>query len=105
TSEWLEGRLSEADRLLSAAIGRLPERHALTGAALLLRISNSMFVGRADLVRADAQRLRENAWAPAWTRTTGMCCAALMDAYGGDAAAGLRRLEAYGKELVSDRLD
>jgi predicted ATPase/DNA-binding SARP family transcriptional activator/tetratricopeptide (TPR) repeat protein len=105
TAEWLDGRLGEANRLLTAAIDRLPEGHPLTGAALLLRISNSMFVGRADLVRADAQRLRENREAPAWTRSTGLCCAALMDAYGGDAAAGLRRLDAYGKELNADRLD
>jgi hypothetical protein len=64
-----------------------------------------MFVGRADLVRADALRLRENRSAPAWTRATGLCCAALMDAYAGDATAGLRWLEAYGKELNADRLD
>ena len=105
TGEWLNGRLDEANRLLSAAIDRLPDGHTLTGPALLLRISNSMFVGRADLVRADALRLRENRWAPAWTRATGLCCAALMDAYGGDSAAGLRWLEAYGKELNADRLD
>ncbi|MBM2620906.1 winged helix-turn-helix domain-containing protein [Actinoplanes sp. LDG1-06] len=105
TGQWLDGRLAEADRLLSAAIDRLPEGHPLGGAALLGRISTSMFAGDADRVRADASRLRADRAAPAWTRSTGLCCAALMDAYGGDAAAGLRRLEAYGTELTADPLD
>ena len=64
-----------------------------------------MFRGEADDVRADALRMRDEPLAAGWLRATALCCAALMDAYGGDAAAGLRRLEAYAEELDVDRLD
>ncbi|WP_164842655.1 BTAD domain-containing putative transcriptional regulator [Actinoplanes solisilvae] len=105
TGEWLNGRLGVAARLLSAAVDRLPPGHPLGGAALLMRISNSMFEGRADRVREDALRLRDDLTAAGWTRATGLCCAALMDAYGGDPDAGLRWLETYAEDLNADPMD
>ncbi|MGK5682028.1 BTAD domain-containing putative transcriptional regulator [Actinoplanes sp. URMC 104] len=102
---WLNGHIGEAQRLLGAAVDRLPTGHPLRPSALLIKISNSMFRGQADDVRADALRMRDEPLAAGWLRATALCCAALMDAYGGDAAAGLRRLEAYAEELDVDRLD
>jgi tetratricopeptide (TPR) repeat protein len=100
--EWLDSRLPAADRLLTAAVDRLPADHPMRWAALLLRSANSMFAGRRDDVRADALRLLADPTAPGWPRANGVCCAALMDAYAGDAEAGLRWLDEYAAVLDSD---
>ncbi|GIE31688.1 hypothetical protein Ait01nite_047330 [Actinoplanes italicus] len=105
TGEWLRGHLPEADRLLSAALDRMPDDHWLRWGALLIRISNGMFAGRPDQVRADAERMATDPGAPAWARATGICCSALMDAYGGDPAAGRRWLERYEHLLDTGHLD
>ncbi|MEV6305665.1 hypothetical protein AB0M02_40050 [Actinoplanes sp. NPDC051861] len=104
-AEWLRGDLAEADRLLSAVLDRMPGDHPLRWGALIVRISNGMFAGRAADVRADAERMAEDPGAPRWARATGICCAALMDAYGGDPEAGRRWLEKYVDRLHSDGLD
>ncbi|MEU8818636.1 BTAD domain-containing putative transcriptional regulator [Actinoplanes sp. NPDC048796] len=100
TGEWLTSNLDEAERLLHAALAVLPAGHPVRGPAILIRISSSMFAGRAGDVRADALRLRDEPGASGWVRVTGLCCAALMDAYNGDAAAGMRWLKTYEKELT-----
>jgi predicted ATPase/DNA-binding SARP family transcriptional activator len=105
TGEWLRGYLPEADRLLSAALDRMPGDHWLRWAALLIRISNGMFAGRPAEVRADAGRMAADPGAPAWARATGICCSALMDAYGGDPEAGRRWLEEYADLLDTEHLD
>ncbi|MEV4282947.1 ATP-binding protein [Actinoplanes xinjiangensis] len=105
TGEWLRGHLPEADRLLTAALDRMPGDHPLRWGVLLIRISNGMFAGRPDLVRADAERIATDTGAPAWARATGICCSALMDAYGGDPAAGRRWLERYAAHLDTEHLD
>ncbi|XVV09612.1 BTAD domain-containing putative transcriptional regulator [Actinoplanes sp. CA-131856] len=105
TGHWLDSNLPEAGRLLDAALSVLPHGHPLRGSAILIRISNSMFAGRADDVRADVLLLRDEPGASGWVRVTGLCCAALMDAYNGDTAAGMRWLETYEKELTADRGD
>ncbi|MDI6102579.1 BTAD domain-containing putative transcriptional regulator [Actinoplanes sp. NEAU-A12] len=105
TGEWLHGRLAEADRLLTAALDRMPAEHDLRWGALLIRISNEMFAGRPDAVRADAERMASDPMAPAWARATGICCSALMDAYGGDPEAGGRWLEKYAGLLDTEHLD
>ncbi|MEU8660955.1 AfsR/SARP family transcriptional regulator [Actinoplanes philippinensis] len=105
TAEWLRGHLAEADRLLTAALDRMPDDHWLRWAALLIRISNGMFAGRPDAVRADAVRMAADAGSPAWARATGICCSALMDAYGGDTAAGRAWLERYAVHLDTEHLD
>nr|WP_296070660.1 BTAD domain-containing putative transcriptional regulator [uncultured Actinoplanes sp.] len=99
TGEWLNGRVPAADRLLAAARDHLGPGHPLRWVALLLRISNSMFAGRPGEVRADTLRLLGEPDAPGWPRATAVCCAALMDAYGGDPVAGQRWLTAYESEL------
>ncbi|MFG1995494.1 BTAD domain-containing putative transcriptional regulator [Actinoplanes sp. NPDC048988] len=105
TGEWLTSNLDEAERLLHAALAVLPAGHPVRGPAILIRISNSMFAGRAGDVRADALRLRDEPGASGWVRVTGLCCAALMDAYNGDAAAGMRWLKTYEKELTAGEDD
>jgi predicted ATPase/DNA-binding SARP family transcriptional activator len=105
TAEWLRGHLPEADRLLTAALDRMSGDHWLVWGALLIRISNGMFAGRPDAVRADAERMAADPGAPAWARATGICCSALMDAYGGDPAAGRRWLERYAPHLDTEHLD
>jgi predicted ATPase/DNA-binding SARP family transcriptional activator len=105
TGEWLRGYLPEADRLLSAALDRMPGDHWLRWGALLIRISNGMFAGEPAAVRADAERMVTDPGAPAWARATGICCSALMDAYGGDPEAGQRWLEEYADLLNTEHLD
>jgi predicted ATPase/DNA-binding SARP family transcriptional activator len=105
TGEWLRGHLPEADRLLTAALDRMPGDHPLRWGVLLIRISNGMFAGHPDTVRADAERIATDTGAPAWARATGICCSALMDAYGGDPAAGRRWLERYAAHLDTEHLD
>ncbi|MBG0567230.1 BTAD domain-containing putative transcriptional regulator [Actinoplanes aureus] len=105
TAEWLRGDLPEADRLLSAVLDRMPGDHPLRWSALMVRISNGMFAGRAGAVRADAERMAADPGAPRWARATGICCAALMDVYGGDAAAGQAWLEKYADDLHTEGLD
>ncbi|MBW6433841.1 hypothetical protein KZ829_08845 [Actinoplanes hulinensis] len=105
TGEWLRGHLPEADRLLTAALDRLPRDHRLRWGALLIRISNGMFAGRPEPVRQDAERMATDTHAPDWARATGICCSALMDAYGGDPAAGTRWLERYAGALDTEHLD
>ncbi|GAA0470789.1 hypothetical protein Aca07nite_31120 [Actinoplanes capillaceus] len=105
TGEWLRGHLPEADRLLTAALDRLPRDHRLRWGALLIRISNGMFAGRPEPVRRDAERMATDTHAPDWARATGICCSALMDAYGGDPAAGTRWLERYAGALDTEHLD
>jgi predicted ATPase/DNA-binding SARP family transcriptional activator len=105
TGEWLRGYLPEADRLLSAALDRMPGDHWLRWGALLIRISNGMFAGEPAAVRADAERMATDPGAPAWARATGICCSALMDAYGGDPEAGQRWLEEYADLLNTEHLD
>ncbi|GGN05933.1 putative ATPase/DNA-binding SARP family transcriptional activator [Actinoplanes campanulatus] len=105
TGEWLRGHLPEADRLLTAALDRLPRDHRLRWGALLIRISNGMFAGRPEPVRQDAERMATDTHAPDWARATGVCCSALMDAYGGDPAAGTRWLERYAGALDTEHLD
>lgn len=104
-AEWLNSHLDEADRLFRAALDRLPADHPLLWSVLILRIGNSMFRGHADEVVADALRLRAHPGAPGWVRSTGLCCAALMHAYGGDAGAAGRWLDTYAGELDVDPLD
>ncbi|SNY73548.1 AfsR/SARP family transcriptional regulator [Paractinoplanes atraurantiacus] len=105
TGEWLNSNLGEAERLLAAALAVLPPGHPVRGPAILIRISNSMFAGRADDVRADALLLLDEPSATGWVRVTGLCCAALMDAYNGDPAAGMDWLKTYEKELTADKGD
>jgi hypothetical protein len=105
TGEWLRGFLPEADRLLTAALDRMPGDHWLRWGALLIRISNGMFAGRPADVRADAERMAGDPGAPAWARATGVCCSALMDAYGGDPEAGRRWLARYEHLLDTEHLD
>ncbi|BBH67371.1 hypothetical protein ACTI_40560 [Actinoplanes sp. OR16] len=104
-AEWLRGNLGEADRLLTAVLDRMPGDHPLRWGALIVRISNGMFAGRAAAVRADAELIAEDPGAPRWARATGICCAALMDAYAGDPAAGLAWLEKHAGELDTERFD
>ncbi|MFB4314964.1 BTAD domain-containing putative transcriptional regulator [Actinomadura sp. 21ATH] len=101
-AELLNGRLAAADRVLDAAFGRMPGDHPLRWNVLLSRISSAMFQGRPDAVRADAVRMAEDPGAPRWARATGICCAALMDAYAGEAERGRRRLERYADRLRTD---
>ncbi len=61
-----------------------------------------MFAGRRADVRADALRLLADPTAPGWPRANGLCCAALMDAYAGEAAAGRRWLDEYAEALDTD---
>jgi predicted ATPase/DNA-binding SARP family transcriptional activator len=105
TAAWLNSDLGTAERLLAAALDRLPTGHELRWIALVVRIANSMFAGRAELVHADALRLLDDPQAASWGIATGLCCKALMDAYGGDPAAGLRWLGTYEKELRTDHYE
>ncbi len=105
SAQWLDNNLEEAERLIVAALDRLPADHPLRWVMLVVRISVSMFAGRADLVREDALRLLADPHTPSWPRATGLCCAALMDAYGGDPAAGLRWLDTYAAQLRTDHYD
>ncbi|GAA0487471.1 hypothetical protein Ade02nite_11570 [Paractinoplanes deccanensis] len=102
---WLDSNLAEGERLLGAAIAVLPPGHPMRVSALLARIANSMFAGRIDDVRSDALALRDEPGAAPWERVTAICCAALMDAYHGNSAAGLRWLETEGRGLPRDPLD
>ncbi|BAL87078.1 putative AfsR-family transcriptional regulator [Actinoplanes missouriensis 431] len=104
-AEWLRGNLAEADRLLTAVLDRMPGDHPLRWGALVVRISNAMFAGRAADVRADAERMATDPGAPRWARATGICCAALMDVYGGDPDTGLAWLDRYAEHLNTDGLD
>ncbi|MEU4423834.1 BTAD domain-containing putative transcriptional regulator [Actinoplanes sp. NPDC024001] len=105
TAALISNRQPEADRLLSAVLDRMPVGHPLRWSALVSRISNAMFGGRADDVRADAERIVVDPSAPRWARATGVCCSALMDAYHGDPEAGRRWLEKYAAELHTEGLD
>ncbi|MEU4691566.1 BTAD domain-containing putative transcriptional regulator [Actinoplanes sp. NPDC023714] len=104
-AEWLRGDLAEADRILTAVLDRMPGDHPLRWGALIVRISNGMFAGRAASVRADAELMAADPGAPHWARATGICCAALMDAYAGDPGAGLAWLDEYAGELDTERYD
>ncbi|MEU4564475.1 BTAD domain-containing putative transcriptional regulator [Actinoplanes sp. NPDC023936] len=104
-AEWLRGNLAEADRLLTAVLDRMPGDHPLRWGALVVRISNAMFAGRAADVRADAERMATDPGSPRWARATGICCAALMDVYGGDPDTGLAWLDRYAAHLDTDGLD
>jgi hypothetical protein len=105
TAAWLNSDTGEAERLLAAALGRLPTGHPQRWTAQAVRIANSMFAGRADLVHTDALGLLEDPHAAPWAIATGLCCKALMDCYGGDPAAGRRWLDAYAQELQADRYE
>jgi predicted ATPase len=104
-AEWLRGDLAEADRLLTAVLARMPDDHPLRWSALIIRMSGAMFAGQAGAVRADAERMVTDPGAPRWARATGICCAALMDAYGGDPETGHRWLEKHADHLRTEGLD
>ncbi|WP_433830024.1 BTAD domain-containing putative transcriptional regulator [Actinoplanes sp. CA-015351] len=104
-AEWLRGNLAEADRLLTEVINRMPEDHPLRWGALIVRISNGMFAGRAAAVRADAELIAADRGAPRWARATGICCAALMDVYAGDPRAGVDWMEEHAAYLRTEGLD
>ncbi|MBB2941211.1 putative ATPase/DNA-binding SARP family transcriptional activator [Actinoplanes lutulentus] len=104
-AECLRGDLPEADRLLTEVINRMPEDHPLRWGALIVRISNGMFAGRAAAVRADAELIAADRGAPRWARATGICCAALMDVYAGDPRTGLDWMEEHAAYLRTEGLD
>ena len=54
-----------------------------------------MFAGRVADVHADALSLVADPAAPRWSVAMGVCCAALIDSYAGDAAAARRWLDDY----------
>ncbi len=101
-AECLSDHFDEADRLLTEAIRTLPEDHPRRWAAVLFRLTNAMFRGRAAEVHRDATMLVTHPGAPRWATALGPCCAALIDSYLGEAARAQGWLDTYAAVLDDD---
>jgi hypothetical protein len=95
TARWLQGDLPVAERLLTAALDRLPADHPERWIGQFFRLTTHMFAGHLDAMRADADALLGAPDVPEWIAAVSVCCVALSSMFSGDRAAGERWLSTH----------